>query len=75
MDCFNSGTKEELQKLIDNRKPFIEILCKEYFLSLEQIKSDMASTLQDEKRSKNIPDYKTIDVVREIIVNDDYVIV
>lgn len=68
MDCFNLGTKEELQKLI-------ETLCKEYFLSLEQIKSEIASTLQDTKRSKNIPDYKTIDVVREIIANDDYVIV
>lgn len=75
MDCFNSGTKEELQKLIDYRKPFIETLCKEYFLSLEHIKSEIASTLEDTKRSKNIPDYKTIDVVREIIVNDDYVIV
>lgn len=75
MECINSGTKEELQKLIDYRKPFIRVLCEECCLSLEQIKTEIANTLQEPKKSKNIPNYKTIDVIRGIISDGIYVIV
>lgn len=64
----------ELQKLIDYKAPFINALRWDFHLTLDQIKHEVADTLQNPKLSKNIPDYATIDVVRNLLLGGEYTV-
>ena len=59
--------KLELDKLIEYRQPFIDVLMKEYRMSLEDIKTALQSV-----KDKNIPTNAVCDQIREIITNGCY---
>lgn len=59
--------KLELNKLIEYRKPFIDILMREYRMSLDDIKIALSNV-----KDKNIPTNGVCDQIREIITNGCY---
>lgn len=65
---------EQLQELIEYRRPFSAVLCQKCNMNIEGIKREVAHTLNNPLKSKNIPDYKTIDLVRGLLVNGDYTV-
>lgn len=65
-ECRGSN-QEQLQELIDYRKPFMDVLMREYKLSLDVIKDMMA-----EADNRNIPTKKVCDQIRDIISNGKY---
>jgi len=65
-ECRGSN-QEQLQELIDYRKPFMDVLMREYKLSLDVIKDMIA-----EADVGNIPTKKIRDQVRDIILNGNY---
>lgn len=66
--------KEPLQELVEYRAPFLKVLHNDYGMSLDQIKAEIASTLHDEKKAADIPSYKVIGTVREMIVSGEYAV-
>ena len=59
--------KLELDKLIEYRKPFIDILMRKYRMSLDDIKIALQSV-----KDKNIPTNAVCDQIRNIITNGCY---
>ena len=59
--------KLELDKLTEYRQPFIDVLMKEYRMSLEDIKTALQSV-----KDKNIPTNAVCDRIRGIITNGCY---
>lgn len=59
--------KLELDKLIEYRQPFIDVLMKEYRMSLDDIKTALQSV-----KDKNIPTNAVCDQIRGIITNGCY---
>lgn len=59
--------KLEMDKLIEYRQPFIDILMKEYRMSLDDIKTALQSV-----KNKNIPTNAVCDQIRGIITNGCY---
>ena len=64
---YYNNHKLELDKLIEYRQPFVDVLMKEYRMSLEDIKI----ALQDVK-DKNIPTNAVCNQIRGIITNGCY---
>lgn len=59
--------KIKRDKLIEYRKPFIDVLMKEYGMSLEDIKTALSDV-----KDKNIPTNAVCDQIRNIIINECY---
>lgn len=59
--------KLELDKLTEYRQPFIDVLMKEYRMSLDDIKTALQSV-----KDKNIPTNAVCDQIRGIITNGCY---
>ena len=59
--------KLELDKLIENRQPFVDVLMKKYRMSLDDIKTALQSV-----KDKNIPTNAVCDQIRRIITNGCY---
>ena len=59
--------KLELDKLIEYRKPFIDVLMREYRMSLDDIKTALSDV-----KDKNIPTNAVCDQIRNIITNGCY---
>lgn len=59
--------KLELDKLIEYRKPFVDVLMREYRMSLDDIKTALQSV-----KDKNIPTNAVCDQIRNIITNGCY---
>ena len=64
--CYNNF-KLELEKLIEYRKPFMDVLMKEYHMSLDDIKI----ALKDVK-DKNISTAAVCDQIRNLVVKGCY---
>lgn len=69
------GREKEIEQLTEYRSPFLSVLCKNFHMSIGQIKDEVAATLADPKRSKNIPTHKEVDVVRELILSGQFSII
>lgn len=59
--------KLELDKLTEYRQPFVDVLMKEYRMSLDDIKTALQSV-----KEKNIPTNAVCDQIRGIITNGCY---
>lgn len=59
--------KLELDKLTEYRQPFVDVLMKEYRMSLDDIKTALQSV-----KDKNIPTNAVCDQIRGIIMNGCY---
>lgn len=59
--------KLELDKLIEYRKPFVDVLMREYRVSLDDIKIALSDV-----KDKNIPTNAVCDQIRNIITNGGY---
>ena len=59
--------KLELDKLVKSRQPFVDVLLKEYKMSLDDIKTALQSV-----KDKNIPTNAVCDQIRGIITNGCY---
>ena len=59
--------KLELDKLIEYRKPFVDVLMREYRMSLDDIKTALSDV-----KDKNISTNAVCDQIRNIIVNGCY---
>lgn len=62
-----SNHKLELDKLIEYRQPFIDVLMRKYHMSLDDIKSAL-QTVKD----KNIPTTAMCDRIRDMIIHGTY---
>lgn len=58
---------EEINNLIKYRKPFIDVLMKDYNMSLDDIKTELQGI-----KDKNIPTNAVCDNIRNIIINGCY---
>lgn len=59
--------KLEMDKLIEYRKPFVDVLMREYRVSLDDIKIALSDV-----KDKNIPTNAVCDQIRNIITNGGY---
>lgn len=62
-----NNSQSQLNELITYRKPFIEILMKDYCMSIEDIKNSLCKV-----KEKNIPTKQVCDRVRKIVIAGDY---
>ena len=59
--------KEELNSWIEYRKPILDLVMCGYKLSLEKVKELVKNTDKE-----NLPTFKTIDKIRDMIINYDF---
>lgn len=59
--------KIRMNKMVEYRKPFIDVLMKEYDMSLDNIKSALLTV-----KDKNIPTKAICDEIRDIIISGCY---
>lgn len=59
--------KQQLNELITYRKPFIDFLIKDCYMTLDDIKESVANV-----KEKNIPTKKVCDQIRDIIISGIY---